>query len=162
MGTDAAEKIDTQCEPATEQQLSTQEPPVKKIKLISEITESAMSTSVKKESVFDKVFGDVYITAVEPAKPPLVLAENEVQPYKECPPVPLGVNPLQWWKDHEPRFPLLAQVVKKYLCIPATSVPSERVFSTAGDILNAQRSRLKAKHVDYVNFLEKEYVLNDT
>lgn len=62
----------------------------------------------------------------------IVVVESEAQQYKECPPVPLGVNPLQCRKDHEARFPLLlARVVKKYLCIPKTSVPSlERVFWT--------------------------------
>ncbi len=39
--------------------------------------------------------------------------------------------------------------------IPVTSVPSERVFSTAGDILSAQRACLKAKHVDMIIFLKK-------
>lgn len=31
-------------------------------------------------------------------------------------------------------YPLLAELVKCRLCIPATSVPSERIFSTAGDL----------------------------
>ncbi len=35
-----------------------------------------------------------------------------------------------------------------FLCIPGTSVPAERVFSTAGDIVNAQRSVLRPDHVD--------------
>ncbi|XP_060602039.1 E3 SUMO-protein ligase ZBED1-like [Ruditapes philippinarum] len=136
----------------TEQE-STQGPPSKKIKTETK----SISTSMKsaKSSVFGEIFGDVYICAVEPPKTPLLLAQAEVQQYKECPPVPLDVNPLQWWKDNEHKFPLLARVVKKYLCIPATSVPSERVFSTAGDILCAQRSRLKSKHVDKLIFLKK-------
>lgn len=46
------------------------------------------------------------------------------------------------------RYPSLAIIAKQDLCIPATSVPSERVFSTAGDIITAQRSQLKSKLVD--------------
>ncbi len=43
------------------------------------------------------------------------------------------------------------------LCIPATSVPSERVFSTVGDILSAQQACLKAKHVDMIVFPKKTH-----
>jgi len=46
-------------------------------------------------------------------------------------------------------------MAKKYLCIPATSVPAERVFSTAGDVVTAQRSQLKSEHVDRLIFLKK-------
>ena len=37
----------------------------------------------------------------------------------------------------------------------ATSVPSERVFSTAGDILTDQRASLSPKHLDTLLFLKK-------
>lgn len=90
---------------------------------------------------------------VEPPKSPIVIAEQPVNEYQSAPPIPL--HSLQWWKANEFRFPFIAQLAKVYLCIPATSVPSERVFSTAGDILNAQRSRLKSKHVDSLIFLKK-------
>jgi hypothetical protein len=135
---------------------SDQGPSTKKIKTEAESLLTSMNS--KKSSVFGKIFGDVYICKVEQPKSPFVLAEAEVQQYRECPPVPLDVNPLQWWKENETKFPRLARVVKKYLCIPATSVPSERVFSTAGDILSAQRSRLKPKHVDTLIFLKKNMV----
>ncbi len=45
-----------------------------------------------------------------------------------------------------------------FLCIPGTSVPAERVFSTAGDIVNAQRSVLRPDHVDQLIFLKKKSV----
>lgn len=92
---------------------------------------------------------------VEPPKSPIVIAEQPVNEYQSAPPIPLHENSLQWWKANEFRFPFIAQLAKVYLCIPATSVPSERVFSTAGDILNAQRSRHKSKHVDSLIFLKK-------
>jgi hypothetical protein len=41
-------------------------------------------------------------------------------------------NPLEWWKSNGKRFPILSEMAIRYLCIPATSAPAERVFSSAG------------------------------
>ena len=49
-------------------------------------------------------------------------------------------NTLKWWQDHQRHFPNLSHIAKKYLCIPATSVPSERAFSVAGYIVNEKQS----------------------
>ncbi len=35
------------------------------------------------------------------------------------------------WEEHKVAYPLLSHLVLKYMCIPGTSVLSERVFSTA-------------------------------
>ena len=64
-------------------------------------------------------------------------------------------DPLLFWKLQEKFFPNLAKAAKKYLSIPATSVPSERVFSKAGEIVSARRSRIKSKNVDMILFLNK-------
>ena len=52
-------------------------------------------------------------------------------------------DPLQWWYVHgKASFPLLFLAAKKVLITPGTSVPSERVFSTAGDTISQMRNRL--------------------
>ena len=52
-------------------------------------------------------------------------------------------------------YPMIANVAKRYLCIPGSSVSAERVFSTARDIVTAQRSTLKSEHIDQLVFLHK-------
>lgn len=102
---------------------------------------------------FAHFLGDIYITAVENAPTADEKASQELNKYKQMPPVAVSANPLVWWKANEKKFPLLSVMSKQYLCIPATSVPPERVCSTAGDIVTAQRASLKPKHVDMLIFL---------
>ena len=61
-------------------------------------------------------------------------------------------KPLLWWKCYEAQFPLLAKLAKKYLCIPATSVPSERAFSAAGNVVNSKRACLLPENVNMLVF----------
>ena len=94
----------------------------------------------------------------EPAVPVRSAAEkakDEVKGYREVEPLPLSENPLSWWMKHEESYPLLARQAKRYLCVPGTSVPSERVFSTVGDIITAKRSCLTPEHVDQLLFLQR-------
>jgi len=52
-------------------------------------------------------------------------------------------DPLSWWKSQGAlRFPHLAKLAKRYLCIPATSASSERVWSRASNILTIRRARM--------------------
>jgi hypothetical protein len=54
-------------------------------------------------------------------------------------------NQLRWWDDHKFEYPLLSVMAFDYAAIPATSVPSERVFSRAGDLITKKRNRLSPK-----------------
>lgn len=62
-------------------------------------------------------------------------------------------DPLQWWKRNELRFKSLSTAARKYLAIPATSAPSERVFSVAGNICNRRRASLSPENLDALVFL---------
>ena len=66
---------------------------------------------------------------------------------------PRSTCPLLWWKDNSTKFPLVSKVAKCFLNIPATSTPSERVFSTGGNTVTQQRSSLKPGNVDALIFL---------
>ena len=47
---------------------------------------------------------------------------------------------LDWWKNHEYRFPKLAKMAKQYLAAPASTAGVERVFSAAGRMHNDLRT----------------------
>ncbi|XP_029980223.1 zinc finger BED domain-containing protein 4-like [Sphaeramia orbicularis] len=60
-------------------------------------------------------------------------ATIEVGKYLQEPFIPRSADPLAYWKERAVVFPHLHKLSKKFLCIPATSVPCERVFSKAGE-----------------------------
>lgn len=53
-----------------------------------------------------------------------------------------GGNELQlnFWKSNESRFPNLARMARRYLGIPASSTPIERVFSKTKSFLTTSRA----------------------
>jgi len=57
------------------------------------------------------------------------------------------IDPLLWWRQHQVQFPFLSKLAKKYLGVPATSAPSERIFSNAGNHITPRHSNLKPKLV---------------
>jgi hypothetical protein len=56
--------------------------------------------------------------------------------------IDLDENPLDWWKANEHRYPIVAKMARDFLAIPASSVPSEQLFSQAGDVITKKRNRL--------------------
>ena len=64
-------------------------------------------------------------------------------------------HPLVWWNANSFRYPILSHLSKKYLCIPATSVPSERAFSAAGHIVNKKRACLLPSSINMLVFLSE-------
>ena len=64
-------------------------------------------------------------------------------------------SPLKWWKSKDTTFPLLAKMAKKYLCVCATSVASERIFSLAGYVGSNVRNCLKPSKIDQLTFLAR-------
>jgi hypothetical protein len=53
--------------------------------------------------------------------------------------------PLSWWKSSAHRFINLAKLAIKYLGVPATSAPSERIWSRAARVLTVKRNRMSEK-----------------
>uniref|UniRef100_A0A8C8DWR4 HAT C-terminal dimerisation domain-containing protein n=1 Tax=Oryzias sinensis TaxID=183150 RepID=A0A8C8DWR4_9TELE len=79
-------------------------------------------------------------------------ATLEVQRYMADPPLERSQDPLVYWKEHKNIYPHLFSLAKKHLCIPASSVPFERVFSKAGDVFSRKRNRLSPKAAEKILF----------
>ena len=93
--------------------------------------------------------------AATQSRPSTSDAKVMIRTYTEHPNLARKEDPLKWWAENEKCFPFLASHAKKFFSIPATSVPSERLFSKAGEITVSKRNRVKSKNVNMLLFLNK-------
>ncbi len=67
----------------------------------------------------------------------------DLQSYLLLPPQPRDSDPIERWVKQGRRLhPVMFEIAMKYLSLPATSVPSKRIFSTAGGVVTKKRNRL--------------------
>jgi hypothetical protein len=78
---------------------------------------------------------------------------TDLRHYLNQPTLPLGENVLKFWDTHGPIYPYLKKIVNPYLSMVATSVPSERLFSKAGQVMTDSRNRLTGEHLNKLLFL---------
>jgi len=74
--------------------------------------------------------------------------------------IPRATGPVVWWSQNAARFTAMSIVAKRHLAAPLTSVPSERLFSTAGDVCLDKRSCLFAEKVERLVFLKANVPIN--
>ena len=115
----------------------------------------------KVKSIFHNEDIDDWLTDViyvgGSTKTPAEMIQEEIGRYlaSEIPEEDIKLSILEWWKRNQYLYPRLSILAKKYLCIPASSVPSERVFSLAGQVVSKKRSRMNASNVDMLIFMNK-------
>ncbi|XP_043271191.1 E3 SUMO-protein ligase ZBED1-like [Venturia canescens] len=80
------------------------------------------------------------------------LIPTDLKHYLSQPTHPYSEHPLEYWHNNNV-YPDLKKAANRYLHIVATSVPSERLFSKAGNIMTERRNRLSPKHLQELLFL---------
>lgn len=55
---------------------------------------------------------------------------------------------LVWWKYNKKIYPAVSQMAKKYLTVVTTSVPWERLFREAGQVITKRRNWLSPARVN--------------
>ena len=109
----------------------------------------------KKSNCLWEEFDDETANEEETVAVSLSAVDIELKFYREATRLDRHDNSLRWWKQHAGMMPKLSKLAKKHLGTPATSVPSERVFSKAGELVSSRRSNLKKCNVDMILFLNK-------
>ena len=128
-------------EPETTESIET--PPTKRFRGLA-----AVLKDIEQENEHEQSYSTNSLT-------PCQVINKEVASYLDFPAAESDTDPLTSWKSEKGRFPNLAHLARKYLCICGTSVPSERVFSTAGHIASRSRGRLLPQNVSKLLFLAK-------
>ena len=75
------------------------------------------------------------------------VVDDEVSKYWNSNEAAENVLPLEWWKTHLTEYPNLSKLALNYLCIQASSVLCEQLFSIAGQVLCKSRNRLTGESV---------------
>ncbi|CAJ1087170.1 zinc finger BED domain-containing protein 1-like isoform X1 [Xyrichtys novacula] len=127
--------------------LLSEEPPSKKQTPLREAPSSSVAQDNPLAAIFcqsdsDQSQEELHAQVVE-----------ELSNYKSQRVLGLNEDPLLWWSSHAPLFPTLPKVLQRYWCIPATSVPCHRLFSSSGTVLCGKRNRLTPALVNQQVFL---------
>ena len=70
-------------------------------------------------------------------------------------------NPLDWWARHANKYPLIAEMACSALALPASSAPSERVFSQAGLLMSDKCSWIAPERLETIMFLKGSWEAAD-
>ena len=89
-------------------------------------------------------------------KPSYSQIDQELKEFLNTKTIDFDADAIDWWvKIGKGSFPMLYEVAMKYLIIPGSSVPSERVFSTLGNTLSKKRTKMSREMVDKMVMLNK-------
>uniref|UniRef100_A0A2S2P8M9 Zinc finger BED domain-containing protein 1 n=1 Tax=Schizaphis graminum TaxID=13262 RepID=A0A2S2P8M9_SCHGA len=105
---------------------------------------SVSTSSTENENLLDYL--QAKVTTIRSETTDTSTAVTLVRQYIDLPYLNLKEDPMQFWKNHFSVLDPLTELALKYACIPATSVPSERIFSKAGQIVSQRRNRLSPKN----------------
>ena len=69
---------------------------------------------------------------------------------------------LSWWKSSGHRFINLDKLAVKYLSVPATSAPSERIWSRAARVLTVKQNRMNKEVTSAMMYCrENKHILHN-
>jgi len=80
-------------------------------------------------------------------------SEEELSQHEAMQVAPASRSPRDFWKCQSTEFPILARVAGRVCCISASSAQSERDFSSIGNTVIDDRSRLSAKTVESIELV---------
>lgn len=104
------------------------------------------------QSPLDLLANELQASSTEVAA--LESAADEIARYLRQNNIALNQCPLTWWHTHGGDYSRLREVARRYLSAPSTSVPSERLFSDAGELYSDNRSRLSPEKAEMLLFIK--------
>ena len=99
-----------------------------------------------------KLFG--FMGAQEATPPVSSSTTEEISKYLAEPSLDEKADPVAYWHSRSTNLSIPAKLSLKYLAIPATSAPVERLFSVAGKVFRADRCRLTGAKFEALMFIK--------
>jgi hypothetical protein len=121
------------------------------IRSVSTLVDSDKTFTTSNSKIWEAF--DKKIKELTAERNPTAATTIELDKYIAGPILPRTSDPPHWWNDRKALFPRLYTVVKKRVCLVATSVACERMFSKAAHILSEKRSRMKSSKLLMMLFL---------
>lgn len=120
--------------------------------------EFVFEISSNKSNVMDNIWAhfDNKIANIKTTSTSSAMVIVMVRQYLEMSLLERTKNPFEFWSKHKNLFPEIYEMAMKYMCIPATSVPSKTVFSKSGQITSSRRNRLLPKNVGSAIYLHSQ------
>lgn len=115
------------------------------------ISNNSSEKSIKEFDIWTHF--DEKVSQIKTVTTPATIAKLAVRQYLELPLIGRSEDPMLFWNRHQISMPEIYELYKKYSSVPATSVPSERLFSKSGEITNDRRNRTSPKNLDAILFL---------
>ena len=73
--------------------------------------------------------------------------------------MPQETNIYLYWKAKQYDYPIISRIAADYLAIPATSAPSECVFSIGSDVVTKKRNKLTRDLVQMIMCLKDQGII---
>jgi len=83
----------------------------------------------------------------------------EIDMYCQDAVLPKDADILSFWRNQRKKYPILSRLARKFLSIPAASATSERVFSTAGNIVTPRRTSLGVDNIEMLVFMKENMAM---
>jgi len=94
-----------------------------------------------------------YMASSQSLQPPPTPLTTELERWFREPCIPVNTTPEKltvYMQSKIYDFPIITLMARDYMAIPATSAPSERVFSEAGNLITKKRGKISSENVRYV------------
>ena len=117
----------------------------------NEALEEKLDNTIKKVKINDSKLSSIFGLTSQ-TKTSLCSKDKGIRSYLNEEEILIDEDPFQWWDLNQRKYRHLSALTRMIMSTPCTSVPSERVFSKTGLIVNNLRSSLNSKNVDQLIF----------
>lgn len=108
-------------------------------------------------SGFWKCFEEIGANQPPTNNPASCVIKNELEQYISGKIIERKQNPYSWWTENRYKYPHAFKIGMRYLSAPASTVVSERLFSTEGLVYEQHRNRLLPENGEMLTCMKKNF-----